>query len=263
MKQLIIGLLITTLTPILSLFDKWKNKEDKNYMKNNTIAIMLFVIGVCGAAITFFAGIDAMNAKRMADVFATQKESKIDSQSKTIYSLELLNNDLIKRNVLYSKSLDSSSFQNLLLVKKVDSETIALHDFALGKGSFCYLDFTTRVPNTNQYHFGLFSSGTNPMDNVVARIVDVYNLEKDPYGVVLHIGTVWPKIHTVKMFETSYAPIKKDSIWINIFFQTAAREFVEELKKRYINNKWITSIKVFDEKEKLMFSKVEKGFPEK
>jgi hypothetical protein len=260
MTQLIIGLFLTIIGSIVGVIDKWKNKTEDEYKRRNRISAALAIVSLGGGFIAFSAGVDAIHANSRNDKIANERQQRIDSQNVLIYRSELANQNLIDMDLQYSMRLDSSTKLNYLLSAKIAKQATDLNDYMTGKGSFCYFDLGSRDPNTNNYHFMLYSAGKNPMDNVVARIVDVLNIDNVGMGFPLHIGKVFPKIHTVRMFQTSYTPVKRDSIWLNIFFQTNGREFVEELKEVYINNKWNVHMEV-DEEGKVLLNRTDHGFP--
>lgn len=260
MTQIILGLIITLISALISIYEKWKKKNEPEYRKKNNIAVALLFIAFAGGLLSFFAGFDAIKQKQRSEIGAAKRQERLDSQSVTIYNLEQLNHDLIKKSIEYSKRLDSSSYQNYLLSKDIISQTRDIKDYETGKGSYCHFDLGFKGLTPNSYRFVLYSSGSNPMDNVIARIVDIYDMEKKPQGIILHIGKVYPKIHTARIFETAYTPVKPDSIWLNIFFQTGGREIVEELKQVRIDGKWVVS-KIISEDGKTIYSKIDKNFP--
>lgn len=261
MTPIILGLTITLFSALISVYEKWKKKNESEYRRRNRITLALLVIAIAGAFLSFFAGYVAIKQRKISENSAIKRQEKIDSQSNLIYQLEKLNHSLISKDIEYSKRLDSSSYENYLLAKEISQQTVELKDYASGKGSYCHFDLGMKGETPNSYHLMLYSFGNNPMDNVIARIVDVFDMNKNPLGTIVDIGKVYPKIHTVRIFETTYTPVKPDSIWLNIFFQTGSREFVEELKQIRINGKWVVSKKVFDEKNKIVVSKVDKDFP--
>jgi type II secretory pathway pseudopilin PulG len=260
MLILVLGFMITLFSALISTVEKWKNKGELDYHKGNKIAIAVLIIALAGAALSFFAGVNAVNKERFSENAAKIRQQKIDSQSATIYQLELLNHSLLNKNIDYSKRLDSSSYANYLLSKEIVSQTKSLSDYQSGKGSFCYFDLGIQDPGTNTYHFALYSAGKNPMDNVIARIADIFDLQNNPMGTILYVGKIYPKAHTVQLFETSYTPVKPDRIWLNIFFQTGSREIVEELKEVRLNGKWIRSL-IITEEGKVLAKKIDKNFP--
>jgi hypothetical protein len=260
MLLLSLGFLITFFSALISITEKWKRKSDPDYHKKNKIALALLIIALAGAALSFFAGIDAINKKKISDSAAIKRQEKIDSQSTTIYQLELLNHSLLNKDIDYSKRLDSSSYANYLLSKEIVGQTKELSDYESGKGSFCYFTLGMAGPEPDSYRYVLFSSGKNPMDNVVARIADILDQDNNPLRTMLPIGKLYPKEQTVHIFETYYKPVKKDRIWLNIFFQTGNREFVEGLKEVKINGKWVDHITV-SEQGKTLFKKIDKDFP--
>jgi hypothetical protein len=260
MTQIILGFIITVFSALISIYEKWRKKDDLEYRKKNNISLALLFIAIAGGLLSFFAGFDAIQQKQLSEIATAKRQKKIDSQSATIYQLEQLNYNLINKSIDYSKRLDSSSYENYLLSKDIIRHTKDLKDYETGKGSFCHFDLGFSGPTPNSFRFVLYSSGNNPMDNVVARIVDLYDLRNNPIGVTLNIGKIYPKIHTARIFETSYTPVKPDSIWLNIFFQTGSREIVEELKQVRLNGKWVIS-KILSEEGKTVYTKIDKNFP--
>jgi cell division protein FtsB len=260
MIQLILGLIVTLLSALISIYEKWRRRAEPEYRKRNNLAIALLLIAFCGGFLSFFAGFDAIKQKRLSEIVASKRQERVDSQTTTIYKLEKLNHDLINKTIEYNKRLDSSSYENYSLSKYIIGQTKELKDYETGKGSFCHFDLGFMGPTPNSYRFVLYSSGNNPMADVVARVVDVYDLTNNPLGTIIHIGKIYPKIHTARIFETSYTPLKPDSIWLNIFFQTGSREIVEELKQVRRNGKWIVSKTIFED-GKTVYTKIDKGFP--
>ena len=261
MLQLIFGFILTIVGSAVPLYERWKAKGEVGYKKSNRIALILLFTALGGAVLSLFAGIGATNNNIKSENTAQVRQNRIDSQSTIIYKLELLNHSLLNKDLEYSKRLDSSSWKNYILSNEIVTKTNQLNDYVTGEGSFCYFTLGYRDPATNSYQLELFSSGKNPMDNLVARIVDVYSLQANPsMGVVLHIGKLYPKIHTVHLFQTTITPTKIDSIWINVFFQTNGREFVEELKEIKVKGKWTIS-EIITEGSKTLFKRIDRDFP--
>jgi|SRR5579859_1209657 len=260
MEQLIIGFGLTVFGSAVGLIDKWKSKTENGYKKSNGIAVVLLLFSIGGGLIAFLAGITAIGSSKWNDKIAGERQQRIDSLGLLIYKSELANQNLIDQNLQYSKRLDSTTSLNYLLVNKITSQASQLSDYLSGKGSFCYFNLALSDPGLNRYRYELYSAGSNPMDNVVARIVDVFNVTRDGYGFVLHIGKVYPKIHTVRLFESTFRSAKKDSIWMTVSFQTNGREFDEELKAIFKDNKWVEHFEVAEEGRTLV-NRTDPDFP--
>lgn len=258
MLQIIFGFLITLFGAIIAVYEKWKSKNEVDYKKKNKIAIILLVISILGSLLSFVGGIDAINQKKISEKASQKRQEKIDSQSATIYNLELINHSLLNKGLEYYKRLDSSSYINFLMAQQISKQTQKLSDYQSGKGSFCYFNIGLLGPNSS-FSFGLYSIGVNPLDNVLARIVDIYDMKKNSVGTYLNLGKLYPKAHSIRLFDTYYVPVKPDRLWLNIFFQTGTREFVETFKAIKLNNKWVTSI-VVTEEGKILFDEKDKNF---
>jgi hypothetical protein len=260
MIQFLLAFVISISSALISSYEKWKKKIDPDYHKNNNIVIGLFVIALAGAFLSFISGITAIRKQNKSEIESTNRQVKIDSLSLVTYNLEKLNNSLIGKGLEYSKRLDSISNENFLLSNEVLRLTKDLNDYGFGKGSYCYFDLGRKGPTPNSYRFLLYSSGINPMDDVVARIVDIYDLDSNFFGTTLKLGRIYPKDNRLMFFDNVYRPIRQDSIWLNIFFQTQGREFVEELKEIRSNGKWLVSL-IITEEGKVIFKKIDKEFP--
>ncbi len=260
MLYLVVGLILTALSSCLSLIEKWKKKCDPQHRKKNKISLVIFLVGLGGLIVAFFAGNDAINKKIFSDKAAKDKQEKIDSQGTALINLLATNNSLIYRNLDYSKRVDSLFNENYNLSQKISGQTQDLADIQSGKGSYCYFDLGARDKSTNTYQYMLFSDGKNPMDNVVAYVADILS-DKTPElsKSVILLGKLYPKKGTVRLLEQRYRPVKQDSIWLNVFFQTANREIFEQLQKGKVEEKWLTSLKIV-ENGKTIFEKVDKGF---
>lgn len=105
--------------------------------------------------------------------------------------------------------------------------SLQLTNYITGKDSYCYFLLGLKDQASGAYHVMLYTGGKNPMDNVIARIVDVYamsgknNLNS---GTVLSLGKIYPQPGKVIPYGTQIIPKIADSIWINAFFSNQWKE---------------------------------------
>ena len=74
MTSLYLGIILTFLGGVLAFVKAWKSKKEKNYKKENTIAIVGFILLVFGAASSFYSGKSAISSKILSDSLSVKKE---------------------------------------------------------------------------------------------------------------------------------------------------------------------------------------------
>lgn len=137
----------------------------------------------------------------------------------------------------------------------------------IGGDSFCYL---TMSSIDNQNNVGLLTivhQGEHPIYDVNARIVDLQKMDKIKDSLSfqtimqadthLHIGNM------IKGTASSFAPFQLGAGMegdFNIFFSARNGLFVQLLRMKKINNKWISATKV-ERDGKIIFEKIDKDFP--
>jgi hypothetical protein len=263
MVQLIIGFMFIVLGAIVSMVEKLKSRRNPGYRRNNIIAATLFFIGVGGGLLSLLSGIDAVTSSQRNMEISEHRQRSIDSQSTVIYKLDSVNQSLLKTQLEYSVRLDSSTWKNFELSNQLVRQATRMSDYMSGKGSYCYFLLGARNPGTNSYQLVLYSAGENPMDNVIARIVNVYEMVATPptgLGTTLSVGKVYPRKGYVQLFQSTFTPYKRDSIWMNVFFQTEGRDFIEELQEVRVKDKWTVALAV-TEGGKDLLRRVDKDFP--
>ncbi len=147
------GFFITTASALFSMREKWKKSSDTDFKKSNGLAVILFVISVLGAGLTFYASLDSIQKENKSNISNEIRQKTIDIRDSAITQLEKQNQILLARNLeytnlnlSYSKKLDSSEQLTLKLSQQISYQAQNLSDYQLGTGSFCYLDLGMRGP---------------------------------------------------------------------------------------------------------------------
>lgn len=156
---------------------------------------------------------------------------------------------------------------------KVKSEEIAklnreIVNSVIGGDSFCYLSIGSINPQNNIGILVAVSQGEHPIYDVRARIVDLQKFEKIKDNLTLqtinqsetHInignmikGMSW----MVREFPLGNTTLQKN---FNIFFIARNGFYIQLLRLRKVNDKWISATKV-EKNGEVIFEKIHDNFP--
>lgn len=286
MGLVITGLLVFFFGQLFAYLQK--STENKKDGITNGYNIVILTIALVGIIVTFIDSCSTKNQRddaqtalnKVNDSLQSMQKIQLDTsknilakqysiiQSQAIQiekadSILTLSTTVIEKQRIEFDAIGESLEQSIKIIKlsqKLKKAQQDLIDYQSGKDSYCYLILGHKMPNSNSYQFMMRAFGKNPMDNVEARIVDVYSKNTKNMGTVLNLGKIYPIKNWGHFVQALYSPVIKDKIWLNIFFETGSRTFVQEQKQILINGKWIESVTVSDD-DKILYEKIDKDFP--
>jgi len=173
--QLIIGFFLTVAGGVAGLFDKWKKKTETGYRRSNRLSIFLLSISLGGGLMTFWAGIDAARTSERNEKIANDRQKRIDSQNLLIYRSELVNQNLIDKNLQYNIRLDSSTNLNYRLASKITNQAQYIEKYISGGESYPHVEMK-RVAGQNgrddSFLFSVENSFALPIYDIAIQAFD-------------------------------------------------------------------------------------------
>ena len=137
-----------------------------------------------------------------------------------------------------------------------------------GGESYCKMQIWNINSSNDLGYLVFFVEGKNPLTGIQARIVDLNNLDAQPLSIeeinknVVDIGTLDPD----KAFVTKIT-IKLDKakgVNLNIFFGANNGFSTQLIRKKFINNKWVSAEQITRLKDnKELYLKIDPDFPSK
>lgn len=178
MTSLIIGIILATISGIISLIDKWKNKTSANYKKSNTIAICTFLLVIIGSIMTFSAGLKSQVEKAKSDSLTASKEKELRAINTAIKnksdSILLLQAALRSGNDTLQNKISSLVKDNYVLSRELTENSLELRRNILGEG-FCILEFVGTENNT--YNALLRNDNNTSLYNISILLTDYTKLK--------------------------------------------------------------------------------------
>ena len=148
--------------------------------------------------------------------------------------------------------------KNFQLSQKISSKALEIADYVSSKDSYVFASLVDLNEDKTLTSLILTGTGKHPLKVYDIRIYDL-NLNKDLFSNHYDL-TVFPD-YGVSVPAKIPINLNQELKW-NIFFETSNGHLVEHLRLKYVNHKYISSIKVFsmENTEKAIYQNISKDF---
>jgi hypothetical protein len=246
-----------------------------SYMSIIFIGALISIVG--GLLVAFGTYKENKSSSKKMDEIQTTGKNVEDKSTKQLNEIA----NLKAQNLILKSTIDSLNTkadnqenaiiemakQNTNLSLQLSKATQNLYGNLTGGDSYCEIAITPITPSSATGF--VYTHGDFPVYEVQARIVDLDNekLKKEIHtiddamagDVLINVGELSTK--TGKLLSPMNFDFTKDRKSFNIFYNARNGFFTQFTRMFKINNVWKTSVKIIDNKGKLLYEKHDSDIP--